>query len=97
MSGRRCKSSDGRTAGTGRGLSWPKRGRGNRERRRRLADQHGDGMLILRARDTHIGVLHLGRVELGLRLFDIGFRRETADMPVGRQLKRVRVGFDRLV
>ena len=78
-------------------MSWPKAAGGIRERRRRLTDQHRDGVLIFRARDAHIGVQHLGRIELGLRLFDVGLRRETADMPVGRQLQRMRIGFDRLV
>ena len=43
--------------------------------RGRLADQHRNGMLILRALDFDVGALHAGLVELGSGFCQIRLRR----------------------
>jgi hypothetical protein len=53
------------------GIEWNGR---DRERRSRLADEHGDRVLVLRARDPVVDRRGLCRLQLRLRLDHVGAR-----------------------
>ena len=74
MSGRRSRSCDGTPTGITGGSRFSGDG-GKAEFRRRLADQHRDGVLDTAPAHRDIGVLHAGGFELRLRLSDVGLRR----------------------
>jgi hypothetical protein len=74
----------------GGGRAIERRGR-QAERRRRLADQHGDRMFVLRPHHADVGVLHPRRVELRLRLRHIRHRREAALQAVPGHAQRIGV------
>ncbi len=67
---------------------------GNAERGCRLSDQHGDGVLILRALDAEVDELGARLFELRLCLGDIALCTETALEANLRKLQRLRVCVD---
>ncbi len=83
MSGRRCEQLGGKA-----GRDWRRRGaerqrRGRQsERGGRLADEDGDGVFKLRARDGDVGGLDLGVLQLGLGLGEVGLGGDAADEAV---------------
>ena len=86
-----------RDAGRDRWRLHIERRGGQTERRRRLADEGGDRVLVLGAHNADIGCLHPGHVELRLRLRHVGFRRVTARQAILGETQRVGVCFDRVV
>ena len=68
MSGRRSSSCDGRPAGMTGGVGAGAEASGSGERGGRLADEDGDGVLVLGALDGDVGGLDACGFELGLRL-----------------------------
>ncbi len=96
MSGRRSSNSDG-TAGGNRGKDrgeWP---RDDRELRRRLADEDGDRVLELRARDPRVEHLRLRGLELRLGLRDIAAGDDAGRVLIARELQRPFVAGDRIL
>ena len=65
MSGRRSSSVEGTATGIF-GIAAGEQVRRDREFGRRPADQHGDGVLVLRALHADIDLLRLGGLDLGL-------------------------------
>ena len=60
---------------------------GEREHRRRLADQHRDRVLELRALDADVDRLRLRASQLRLGLRDVGARGDAARVAVLRELR----------
>src|ERR1700723_4724141 len=74
-------------------LAAPERRCRKCERRRRLADQHSNGVLVLRSPHHDIGRLHTRGIELSFCLRDIRLGRGAAFEASSSQLQRVAVGF----
>ena len=96
MSGRRSSSSDGTPTGISGSVATERRAR-DRERRGRLADQHRDRVLELRALDADVDRLRLRALELRLRLHDVDARRDAGGVAVLRELERALVRRDRFL
>ena len=64
---------------------------GDRERRRRLADEHRDGVLERCPRDPEVDVLRAHVLELCLRLRDVIALRHARLVTVARDLERLLV------
>ena len=80
ISGRRSSKAAGITPGIS-GITceaWHQRKRRQSKLGRRLADQHRDGMFILRSLDFDVGALHPGLVELRSGFCHIGLGRRAA-------------------
>ena len=69
----------------------------NRQRRGGLADQHCDGVLILRSLNLRIGALHARLVQLGRSLCHIGRERKTPFEAILGELQCVLVRLDCVV
>ena len=82
--------------GDSRRRGGERRGR-QRERRWRLAEQQRDGVFRLRALNAHVDRLRLRRLQLGLRLHDVGLRRHAGRIPVLRHLQILLVAGNRVV
>ncbi len=73
------------------------RARGQAEGRGRLTDQRRDGVLELRPLHRDVGGLRPRRIELRLRLSDVGLRGRATLEAVDRERECRREGFHRLV
>ncbi len=93
MSGRRSSSAEGTPAGTGGGFGGQRRRR-QRQLGRRLADEHRDGVLELRALHADVDGLRLGRLDQRLRQRDVDLGGDPGGIAVLRQLQRLLVGDD---
>ncbi len=95
MSGRRSSSSEGTPTGTDGGAMANFGTRRDAELGRRLADQHRNGVLELRAADPDVDRLGPGRFELGLGGGDIGLGGGAGIVAVLGDLQRAGEGHHR--